>query len=91
MPHVDVIQLRSNAQYLFGMDGNVAGLALVTAGYLMYHDATVWEAVALACCTTAEQQGAHGSGLADADGGDGGANVGHGVVDGKTGCHNAAW
>ena len=38
----------------------------------------------------AEQQRAHGGGLADAGGGDGGGDVGHCVVDGEAGGDRAA-
>ena len=40
--------------------------------------------------TAAEEQAAHGGGLPEADGGDGGADVLHGVVDGEAGGDAAA-
>lgn len=39
------------------------------------------EAEPLSCLAASEEEGAHRGGLADADGGNGGADVGHGVVD----------
>ena len=63
------------------MDGNVGGLPEVAAGGLMDHDGGVREAGALAGGAAGKEEGAHGGGLADADGGDGGRDVGHCVVD----------
>lgn len=42
------------------------------------------QTISLPLGTTAEQQGAHGSCLTKTDGGDGGLNVLHRVVDGET-------
>ena len=39
---------------------------------------------------SAEEKGAHGGGLADTSGSDGGGDVGHGVVDGEAGGDGAA-
>ena len=46
--------------------------------------------IALLGRAAAEQERAHGGGLADADGGDGGGDVGHGVVNGEAGGDGAA-
>ena len=46
--------------------------------------------IALLWRAATQQQGAHGRGLADADGGDGRGDVGHCVVDGEAGGDGAA-
>lgn len=56
----------------------------------MDHDAGVGQGAALAGGTRSEEEGAHGGGLADAEGADGGADVLHGVVDGEAGGDDAA-
>lgn len=57
----------------------------------MDHDAGIGEGPALAGGTGSEEERAHGGGLADTEGADRGADVLHGVVDGKAGSDDAAW
>lgn len=63
------------------MDGDVSRLSEVPARGLVDHDRGVWETVAFARVAAAEEEGAHGGCLADADGAHGGGDVGHCVVD----------
>ena len=90
MPLINPIQLLPHPQNLLRMDRNVARLAKIPARRLVHHDARVWQAEALSRGAAAEEQGAHGGGLADAGGGDGGGDVGHSVVDGEASGDGAA-
>lgn len=83
MPLVDLVQLLAHAQNLLRVDGDVACLAEVAARGLVHHDRGVGETVAFARVATAEEEGAHGGCLADADRADGGGDVSHCVVDGE--------
>lgn len=82
MPSIDLIQLMPHPQYLFGMDGDVAGLSEIAPGRLMHHYRGVRQAVSFARRAAAQEEGAHGGSLAHADGCDWGLDVGHCVVDG---------
>lgn len=68
MPLVDLVQLPSHAEDLFGVDGDVGRLAEVAAAGLVDHDAGVREAVAFLGGAAGEEERAHAGGLADADG-----------------------
>ena len=65
------------------MDCDIGGLSEVPAGGLMDHDRGMGETVTFAWIAAAEEEGAHGGCLADADGAYGGRDVGHCVVDCK--------
>lgn len=72
------------------MNRNVARLPKVAPRRLVHHDGRVRQAEALARVAAAQQQRAHGRGLADADCRDGRPDVRHCVVDGQPGRHGAA-
>ncbi|KAB8532583.1 hypothetical protein FH972_025528 [Carpinus fangiana] len=90
MPHVNPIQLLAHTQNLLGVDRNITRLPEVPAARLVDHDAAMRQGEALARGAAGQQQRAHGRSLADADGADGGGDVGHGVVDGEAGGDAAA-
>lgn len=87
---IDGVQPLPHLQYLLGVDGDVGRLPGGAPGRLVDHDPGVGEGAALARGAGGEEEGAHGGGLADAEGGDGGADVLHGVVDGEAGGDGAA-
>lgn len=82
---IDPVDLFPHPQDLLGMNCNITRLTKIPATRLMNHDTRVGQAEALLCSSPTKQEGAHGGGLADADGGDGTRDVGHGVVNGETG------
>lgn len=61
---------------------NVARFAAVPSARLVDHNPTVGQDEPLARASSGEKQGAHGSGLSHADGGNGTPDVVHGIVDG---------
>lgn len=80
----NLIQDLADAQDLGSVDGNIGCLAAVPPRRLVNHDAAVGQAVTLAGLAAAEEQGAHRSGLSDADGRDFGFDICHRVVDGQS-------
>jgi hypothetical protein len=90
VPLVYLVQLVPHAQYLLCVVRDVARLPAVPAARLVDHDPAVRQDVALAGAPAGQQQRAHGRGLPHADGGDGAADVVHGVVDGHAGGDGAA-
>lgn len=83
MAAINLVQLVPHAEDLFRVDGDVARLSEIAPGRLVHHDGGVRETVTFAGGAAAEQERAHGGGLPDADGCDGGLDVGHCVVDGE--------
>src|SRR5215468_578913 len=86
----DAVELLPHPEDLLGLDVDVRGLALHAAEGLMDHDACVGQGEALPLGAGAQQQRAHGGGLAHADGGDGRLHVLHGVIDGHARRHRPA-
>ena len=69
-------------QDLVGLDLDVRGLALRASEGLVDHDSGVGQRVAFPLRSRGQEEGPHGGGQADADGGDVGADEAHGVEDG---------
>jgi len=90
MPLINPIQLLPHPQYLLGMNRNIARLPEIPPGRLMHHHTAVRQAETLPRRAPAQQQRAHRGCLTHAGGGDGGGDVGHGVVDGEAGGDGAA-
>jgi len=80
---VDLVEAVAHLEDLLGLDGDVGGLALRAARGLVDHDPGVGQRAPLTGRPGREEERAHGGGLADAERGDGAADVLHGVVDGE--------
>jgi hypothetical protein len=80
---VDLVEAVAHLEDLLGVDGDVGGLAGRAAGRLVDHDPRVGQHPPLTSRAGGEQERGHGCGLADAERGDRGADVLHGVVDGE--------
>ena len=80
---VDLVEAVAHLEDLLGLDGDVGGLPLRATRGLVDHDLGVGQDAPLAGCFGREEERAHGGGLADAERGDGAADVLHGVVDGE--------
>ena len=77
-------------QDLLGLNLDIGALSLTAAGGLMDHYFGVRQRYALALCSGGEEKSAHRRGHADADGGDIGLDILHGIIYRKTGGNAAA-
>jgi len=80
---VDLVEPVAHLEDLLGVDGDVGGLPRRATGGLVDHDPRVRQRPPLPARPRGEEQRRHGGGLADAERGDGRADVLHGVVDGE--------
>ena len=86
----DLVHAPLDAHDLLGMDHDVRGLSAGAAQGLVNHDLGVGQGPTHALGPCGQQEGAHGGGHADAEGGHGATQVLHGVVNGHAGGHGAA-
>ena len=82
----DIVEDGAHAHDFFSLQVDIRGLSGDTAGdeWLVNEDAAVRQGVTFSLCASAEEYGAHASGLTDADRGDGAPDMLDGIVDGHT-------
>src|SRR5690606_15290822 len=91
VPGEDLVQVLLGPQNLPGLDLNIGRLPLHAAPRLVDHDPGVRQGVPLARRPGRQQHGRHAGRQPEADGGDGGPDMLHGVVDGQAGVDVPAW